>query len=96
MADSLRRMKTPRVSIMLLLATIALTACATVEQQQTTTMGGIQGATAGAIIGSRNGNTLGGAVLGGVIGATTAAVLSSPQGSGTQPIFMQDTPQEKE
>jgi len=67
---------------------MALAACASVEQQQATTMGGIQGAATGAVIGSRNNNTVSGAVLGGVIGATTAAVLSSPQ-SASQPIFIQ-------
>jgi len=70
-----------------------MNSCSTVQQQQAATMGGIQGAATGAVIGSRNNNSIEGAVIGGVIGATTGAILASPQ-AGPQPIQLQADGQE--
>jgi len=82
---------------LLIIATIALgsvsllAGCASVQQQQAATMGGVQGAAVGAAVGAHNNNTLGGAVVGGIIGATTAAVMSAPNTSA--PFYLQPAPQ---
>ena len=86
-------MKLPHQPITALLVlgfvSLVLNGCSTVQQQQAATMGGMQGAATGAVIGSQSNNTVKGAVIGGVIGAATAAVLAGPQ-AGSQPIQMQD------
>jgi len=79
----------PIITLLLLgFAALSLNGCSTVQQQQAATMGGIQGAATGAVIGSRNNNSIEGAVIGGVIGAATGAILASPQ-TGSQPIQTQ-------
>ncbi|PIO89012.1 MAG: hypothetical protein COS82_06365 [Zetaproteobacteria bacterium CG06_land_8_20_14_3_00_59_53] len=72
---------------MLLLA-LCLAGCATAQQQQAATIGGIQGAAVGAAAGSINHNSVEGAIVGGIIGATSAAILNQPQAT-TQPFNMQ-------
>lgn len=84
----------PFSASVVLACALSLAACASVEQQQAVTMGGVQGAAVGAAVGARNNGALSGAVLGGVIGATTAAVFSQPQ-TPSQPMFMQEKQTDK-
>lgn len=88
MMNRLQHLKISRASLPALLLASALAACASVEQQQAATLGGVQGAAVGAVAGSANGNSVGGAIVGGIIGATSAAIMNQPQ-AATQPFRMQ-------
>jgi hypothetical protein len=61
----------------ILIAALALGACATEHQARTTTTGALVGATAGAVIGSQTNDTANGAVIGGMLGAAAGAVIGA-------------------
>lgn len=72
-------------SIILTLSLIAMTSCATVEQERAATKGALIGAAAGAVIGADQGKAVEGAVIGGAVGAAAGAVLAEPQGASSAP-----------
>ncbi len=66
---------------------LPLAGCATVQQQQATTMGGLQGAAVGAAIGAASHHPIRGAAVGAAVGAATGAILSSPQMGPNTPML---------
>jgi Glycine zipper len=68
---------------------LPLAGCATVEQQQAATMGGIQGAAVGAAVGAAGHHPVEGAAVGAAVGAATGAILASPQLGPQPPMFSQ-------